>query len=169
MKNLLNNHWLIVALAIVAVLMLVRSIIQPFSSESGFEDTTDAYDWLDNTDAEDQAGIKSVPLQAVSTSNIFWNTHPERDPFSPDRLINSHDVRAIQYQAEANSGDIGNRQPVLSALVAGQFSKFAIIDGKIMQEGESAGEFRVGRIARDGVWLHYVDRSIKLDLARQAK
>lgn len=169
MQNLLNNRWLIIALALLAVLMLVRSIMLSLNTGPVLDDYTDTYDWLENSGSGETVVTKPATLQTATTGDIFWNTHPRRDPFSPNRLIHSRDVRTIQYQAKTKSGDISDRQPVLSALVAGQMSRFAIIDGKIVEEGDSIGKFKVGQIARDGVWLHTQGRSFKLNLARQAQ
>ncbi len=169
MQNLLNNRWLIVALTIAAVLMLARSLTHSLFSTPEFDDSADVYDWLENTEPVSSAINSGTVPQTTSTGNIFWNANPGRDPFSRYKTYATKDTRAIQHQAKVKSGDIRGRQPILSALVSGQISKYAIVDGKIVTEGDSVGKFRIIAIVNDGVWLQHKDQRIKLSLARQAE
>jgi hypothetical protein len=164
MKNLLNNRWIIIGLSVTALFMLVRSITQPFLDKPEFSDDIGSYDWLDDTSTASKSVSRSTALKSISNSTIFWNTHPRRDPFSQHVLINSHDVLAIQSQAQAKLGDIRDRQLILSALVAGPVSKYAVINGRIIQEGDRIGDYRVSQIVHDGVWLNSGANRYKLNL-----
>lgn len=169
MKNLLNNRWFIIAMTIAAALLLARSIILPFVSKPTFTNDTTVDDWMDASLPTENNSSHERSLKPASTDKLVWNNHPRRDPFSPHITIGHQDLLMIRNQANAITDDISYTQPALSALVAGKISKYAVINGTIVQEGDSIAGFKIHRIEPDGVWLLSGNGLQKLVLSKSDK
>lgn len=163
MKKLFNSQWFIITLSLFAVAMLIRSITMPFLDKPQYSDDV-PYDPWDETILKNENTIENIELNQVLSDRILWETQPDRDPFSRTIKIDNDDVRTVQNQVHAEMDDIFDGRPVLSALIAGEQSKFAIINGILVEEGDYVESLKVRKIAKNGVWLYGAGKVVKLDI-----
>ncbi|MEM7284004.1 MAG: hypothetical protein AAF438_20545 [Pseudomonadota bacterium] len=152
MKKLLNNPWFVAGLALVAILFASRNLVfgifadddQPFDDED-----SDAWEELDDATAGEQLiGIEH--LSSVDVESVVWLYTPARDPFSPYQTFSPDSLPTSQdFSVVADQGI----RPRLSALVVGERSSFAVLDGKIVRSGEFHGGYWIQQIHRNGVEL----------------
>lgn len=166
MKNLLNNRWFIVIISIGAILLLAHSLILPFIDKPVYTDEAEVDDWMGSGQTTASDTSSSGSLKAVSTGKLLWNNRPQKDPFNTYSSLNRQDLQTMQNQANAVTDDISYTQPVLDALVAGKISRFAVVNGTIVEEGDQITGFKIHRIEQDGVWLQSGNGLQKLTLPK---
>ena len=164
--KILNNRWSIVLLSFFAIAMIVRSLMPYFSASQTLTEEIDEYDWFGDSEIQQESVVSVSRLESVVTEALFWNTEPKRDPFGDKTLFSSGDARLIQGQANAKTGDISKAELELSALVSGEISKIAVINGEIVREGDWIQLQRVNRIDKDSVLMSDGKRSYTLHLVK---
>lgn len=164
-RNLFNNRWFVVALAVGSGLILVRSVAAPFFDEPDFSDVEDPEYYLDAEVDDSGAGNSEMaalqPGQSVLSGQLNWNTEAHRDPFSRGHSP----LVAESVVVVSVAGSSLPVLPRLDALVAGPESLLAVLDDKIVREGDSIAGFRVARIDSDGVLLSAANTSHRLRVA----
>ena len=148
MKKLLNNVWAVAAMAALGGLLVVARLIAPLlSGDEDFSDYADHEDdWLlDETELE----VERLALKSVDASEIAWIVAPSRDPFAKQQTLKQADLHSVQKQI----GTTARRRPRLDALVSGTYSKLAVIDGRIVAEGDQVSGYRVAQIGSSNVRL----------------
>ena len=146
-KDLFNSRGIIALLCIAAgaaVYVNVVPLIWP--EELTFENVVEDFgDW---TEAERQLDVVRYDLRAIDATALAWNANPVRDPFSV-----AEDITLPAASSTTNTAPVRPAIPRLNALVAGARSRFAVIDDRIVGEGDSLGAFRVSEITPDEVVL----------------
>lgn len=148
-----------------AVYFLGSNIIMPMMSDDiQIADVPDLLD--DGTDSTSHHEVRS--LHSVDTSQLFWNDSPQRNPFVPQSRINSNALSGLAHLRGQRNTEIDNQHtPVISGLVAGIDSKFAVLDGHIVSVGERINEYKVVSINSKGVKLAAPGRSSILTLSME--
>lgn len=164
MKKLLNNPWFIVGLSACAFVLLGLNILSALDEDVEYTQDVDEYDWLDGNSLNAQPIAGESQLTAVITEGLYWNTSPKRDPFGPSADLDKRDVSYFQNKVIFETGDNKLMKPVLSALIAGENSRFAMINGGVVQEGDYVAGFLVQQIDRGGVWLQARNGGYRLRL-----
>ena len=185
-RKLFNNRAFIIGLAVCSGLLMIHSIAAPFMDEPDFGEVeappfdpeyeapteleivaADAVtSGIDEGISEEDAVWRAE--QSVLSGQLTWNSAPRRDPFSYGRAEPLR-VREIgSGPTEPMADDI----PRLNALVAGPHSVFAVLNDRIVREGDLLGGYQVTRIEPDGVriasrwqshWLSVSDMEIEID------
>ncbi len=165
MKALFNNAWFIIGLGVFGLIFSARSLLAPLIGSGENFDDVDVTDWQSEPSVTEESIIGNTALVAVDTSQLFWNPHPRRDPFSPNIYIKKQELSQLKGQANTKLGDISFRRPELSAVVAGETSRFAVLDGQIVKEGDYISGYQIKGILRDGVWIQNAQGAYKLGLS----
>ncbi len=148
MRKLLNNPWVVLGLCSVAVLILYFSAdeidVQPLSAPSARAPRPLLVPKVD---------LASVEHVTIDLTKLDWPATISRDPFRPL----SHG-RSDASLFEDNDGETISdmvQLPVLqlSAVALKPAPKVAMINRKIVVEGDAIEGLRVTRIESDGVWL----------------
>lgn len=168
-RNLLNNRWFVITLALASGLLLARSLAAPFFAATDFSDVEDPEFYLDEaveesaSDNPEPAAL--VPGQSVLSGQLNWNEDPQRDPFRriPPAV---HPVTGVLSTA-AHGGPSG--LPRLDALVAGPDSLLAVLDNRIVRQGDLVAGYRVARIDRSGVLLSAAGGNHRLSVADMSR
>ncbi len=148
MKKLLNNPYAVVVLAIAAVMFVSRNVITNFLGEET-EIVEDDDSWDEFSDANAEARLIGIEqLSSVDSAAVVWLSTPRRDPFSPFQTFSGTEQIASQGFYEMADSP---RRPRLSALVVGERTNFAVLDGRIVRAGESIGGFWIEKISAAGV------------------
>lgn len=148
MKKLLNNPWAVAVLVLAAGLFAARNLVLPNTSVMVEEDD-DTWEEIDGASAEQQLiGIEQ--LSFVNSEDIFWKEVPKRDPFSPHIRLKNALAAVVERQVIGKSADLV-RRPRLSALIAGERSNFAVLDGQIVGRGDTISGYYVLGISSRGV------------------
>ena len=181
MKDLFNNRWFIAALAAGSVALVVQSVAVPLMREPEFADAEPIVeDYLVPQSGESvtfagnaiqtDAARRPAPQrsgESVLIHRLTWNDTPHRDPFS-SRPAKTQSVQATVDTAIPTTPR-NYAPPRLDALVAGTSSRFAVLDDQVVSEGDRIGEFRVTRIAKDGVRVSTGIRSVWLPWSKTPK
>jgi hypothetical protein len=147
-KNLLNNPWVIATLCLVAGGMVYMNVAPPMFSDAAqlADANVDTEDWLV---VEEQIQGTRYKLRAVDAIELTWNASPQRDPFT----FAGTPAAAATIPDTAETTQKAPSQPRLTALVAGTDSRLAVVDGRIVAEGDSVSGHRVRQITPQGVLL----------------
>lgn len=152
-RALFNNRWFVITLAVAAGLFMVRSVAAPFLEQPDFADAEDPEFYLDDpaqAEAEAEAETPVRPSgQSVLSGALSWTNAPGRDPFT------ASDRQAVEQSRtlfQASTPD-ASRLPRLNGLVAGPESLLAVLDDRIVREGDRIGAFLVQNIEPGGVRL----------------
>ena len=148
MKKLLNNPYAVVVLAILAVMFVSRNVITNFLGQEPQElEDDDSWDEFSDANAE-QRLIGIDQLSSVNSAAVVWLSNPRRDPFSPfQTFTGTEQIESQDFREMADSP----RRPLLSALVVGERTNFAVMDGEIVRAGETINGFWVEKISAAGV------------------
>ncbi len=144
---------------------MVRSIAAPFLDEPDFSDVEDPGYYTDELVgdgvSEELEVISVQPGESVLSGQLNWNMEPRRDPFSRG------DSEVLVERTATAVGSSGGLPivPRLDALVAGPDSLLAVLDDRIVREGDVIAGFRVSRIDSDGVLLRAGNVSHRLRVA----
>ncbi len=182
MSKLLNNKWVILGLAIVALAIIYNRVVKPlqqYTEETPDEQYSTDIDSIlsdddgvqrDTVEQELQLVTAQFDLKRIDTGSIRWNESPDRDPFSPRARLQNEEIQAIQSKAEASpvavEGAFKRRltRHNLSAIVNSSQKSFAVIDGKIVQGGDRVGGYQINEIFDKKVGLIHLEtgRAVQL-------
>jgi len=170
-RNLFNNRAFVIVLAVCSGLLMLRSLAAPFLEQPDFDDVEDPEFFLAETDID---GITSdEPLiwradQSVLSGQLTWNDSPARDPF----VRMAVGPGAVDLPVQVLPAATMDGLPRLDALVAGPKSLLAVLNNRIVREGDLIGAYQVTRIRPDGVriasrhethWLSVADMTLETD------
>ena len=179
MAKFLNNKFAIAGLVVLAGTLLYFRVVLPFIDfffPEQFEDDlslleTD-YDSenlyqnenvLGNIGPNNLDGQSQLKIAEIDFSNLRWNSEPARDPFNKEKTdtgINLEKVFIVSRQFAADISSNGG-PPRVSAIVLMPNLKFAVIEGEVLKEGDSYGNFVLHSIEEDAVFLtQQTNRSI---------
>jgi hypothetical protein len=146
MKKLLNNPWVVGALALAALAFVAHSLI-PANGGSGAGVVEDA-------GANPLAG--GEPSEAVAATGSVHDAIKElstnsatRDPFSPRAKIAAH----IAAPAEKTPQPDVVETIKLTALWTQDGATFALINDRVCKAGEKLGRITIDVATQDGVWV----------------
>lgn len=157
-RRLFNNRGFIIGLAVCSGLLMVRTLAAPFLDEPDFSDVEDPEFYLDEADAPELVVAEATVAaptaedtiwradQSVLSGQLTWNDTPARNPFSGGTKVPGMRPVAAPSSLPANA-----HVPKLGALVAGPDSLLAVLDNRIVREGDLVAGYEVTRIERDGV------------------
>lgn len=135
--KLLSNPRAVGALALIAVVLVVRSAAPNlFSPASAAEEPV-------------QASGKSIPVKAedaappIEFEKLQWAVELSRDPFRPARVL-------LPVAAIAEDSNTQNRLK-LSAIWIQNSGRWAILNDQLVEEGESVLEYQIEAIRPDRV------------------
>ena len=175
MSRILKSNWGVAALVCAALYVVTSNVVMPLLAS---EEIQDDIPFLDETDeAVDESG-DIVSLKSVNTSLLYWNDKPQRDPFGQKIHIASAELTEVkklrdQRGASENVVKTGSKPasgkvqkqneiifkplPVISGFVAGENSRYAVLNNQIMGEGESIDDYLIVAITQQGVDLRHPD------------
>ena len=141
MKSLSSKRLVITALVVAAVYTVISNILPLFNGEDVAE-----YEPVEMFAGEDgQPDGQARARQAVNTASVFWVSTPQRNPFS-----NKIEAKmASGKQADSSRA----RPPALSGFVAGEQTRLAVINDRVVAPGDSIAGYRVTHIGAHGVQL----------------
>jgi len=151
MRKLLNNPWLVGAIAVIALGFVIHSILpsKPHYSQVASE-TADGTPTEGNGDVADASTI-SIPnaLKALAISS------PLRDPFALTASVEK--TAAVEKEAPpADSVDSVH----LSAVWIQKDSNLALVNGRIVGPGEEFGRLKIESATSEGIWItHWKGRN----------
>ncbi|HWA24604.1 MAG TPA: hypothetical protein VG734_02940 [Lacunisphaera sp.] len=146
MRKLLNNPWIVTALAVVAVACAARSL-WPARPE-GVAPTIPAAANPTETQAPD--ALPATAATAALSSDDLTNltgTAVRRDPFAPA----SRTASVATATEKANPDFVETVH--LSALWAQDGVTYAVMNGNIVRPGDEIGRLKIESASADGVWL----------------
>jgi len=140
LKNLSNNPWVIVGLAIFALIYLVVSI-----GGLILDDEAQASAPID-VEAPDSLVFSAALQQTfdIEKPDIAWLNDVSRDPFGGDEL---------SVRGSANDVLIKEKTLKLNAIFFGESTRMAVVDQQLIREGDVIGSYRVITIKRNQVVL----------------
>ena len=168
MKNLFSDPKFVIALSLVALAVLSRTVfLQLNISSSG---TTDNSTFVDNHLIDEpypdySAGRRNyLSHNRVSREQIAWIVEPQRDPFSVARLKNELPRLASAMSPETQKPKPIRKQsvrnhrapivlPVLKALFHDSHDAQAVINGMLLERGDKVSGFNVLKITEEYVVL----------------
>ena len=155
-RRLFNNRCFVIGLAACSLALMLYSVSAPFLEDPEFGDAEDPEFYLITEEVDDGAESAAVrPGRSVLSGQLTWNASPRRNPFGP--LSGEGAPVTLVSSPVAVPGPSG--LPRLDALVAGPESLLAVLDDRIVREGDRIGDYRVDRIRADGVRIVSRDRS----------
>lgn len=149
---------LILMTMVFAINIIYQNIIYPLinSDSEHWQTSSDVpYGIMDEVNNQ---GLESRQrsMKFVDTSQLFWNENPKRDPFSRHILNEEYRSKKNPKQIEVRSSDSQSAisvKPKLTGIIKGTDSNLAILDGKIMQVGDSIRGFYLKSIQNQSVSL----------------
>lgn len=170
MRNLFNNKWFIIALAVGSLALMGRSILVEVWSTPDFSEVADEdpYDGIDmaNDDGADldefgsaageffeqltnrQSDTSAGSARTVHHRRLTWSDEPRRDPFKAQA---ASDLPLVASIASIGTVVAESGPPRLQALVAGPESSFAVFGDQVVTEGDRVAGYRIVRITPEGV------------------
>lgn len=148
MSRLINNKYGITILVMIAIAYCTSQIA--FSSSTDIDmyaDTPGMFD-MEVSEADLTQGRS---LKSVNIDKLFWQDANNKDPFIL-RTISSLQSKRIQKQSVTNKVT-KKRLPNLSGFIVGKESKLAVLNGKVVKEGQNIKGFQILQINEDGVQL----------------
>lgn len=175
MKKLFNSPYFIVALVCVAGYFIYTNAIAPMISDSNAVEENPP-EFIESLDQQAEPSTiqhhQSLAIRSVDIKSLYWNESPKRDPFKPKLKILKKDIaEAVKIRKKIDKKakkivkktklDLKKQKhhlkpeilPVLSGLVSGSSTRQAILDGKIVSEGQNIKQFRIVAIEKNGVLI----------------
>ncbi len=153
MRKLLNNPWVVLGLCSVALVIVYFSAdtiaIQPATPQSVHSGDHSLISQLD-----------SVPIESatIDSTSLGWPTTVLRDPFAPFSLrrADAQPFNGERGQSMADDDPVIDQLPPLqlTAVALNPVPKIAMINRKVVAEGDHIEGLRVTRIESDGVWIN---------------
>ncbi len=168
-RQLFNNKWFIVGLAVGSVLLMGRSILvevwdssdiaqvvieDPYVGLDIDEDFTDGLDEIGNAAGEFFDQLTASPAdtsgsrRTVHHRRLTWNDEPRRDPFKAQMET---ELPLLASLTPVTTEVMPAGPPRLEALVAGPESSFAVFGDQVVTEGDRVAGYRIVRITPEGV------------------
>jgi hypothetical protein len=174
-RKIFNNRAFVITLAVCSGLLMLRSIAAPFLAEPDFGDVEDPEFYLDadasafadgSGHADEGMGEPEIwrADQSVLSGQLTWNASPRRDPFAPG-LEGPEATAVVRREAWPQQT---HGLPRLNALIAGPVSHFAVLDDRIVREGDLIGGYQVTRISPDGVRIASLSETHWLSVSNMA-
>lgn len=168
MKNLFSDPRFVIALSLVALTVLSRTVFLQLSISSS--ETTDSSTFVGNYLIDEpypdySAGRRNdLSHNKVSREQIAWIIDPQRDPFSVARLkkelprLASAMSSEIQKPKPIRKQNVRSHQapvilPVLKALFHDSHDAQAVINGMLLETGDKVSGFNVLKITAEYVVL----------------
>ena len=153
MKSLSNKRLVVAALVLAAVYTVISNLLPLFAGEDGAE-----YEPVEILAGEDgQVDGQTRARQAVTTASVFWNSTPRRNPFSN------------KIEAKMTTGKQGtahrSKPPALSGFVAGEQTRLAVINDRVVAPGDRIAGYRVTHIGAHGVQLVHTHSQQRVSLS----
>ena len=153
MRQHLNNPWVVLGLCVVAVVIFFLNmeeevVRQALPSRVLPLGTTQVL------------GIKPLNHEdsIVDKAELGWTTAIERDPFAPmkvgDKNSGKGDGQESRQYVELPVSQTALPVLELSAVALEPEPRVAMINRKLVEEGDRVEGLRVAKIEADGVWLH---------------
>lgn len=144
MRKLLNNPWIVAALALAAVAVVGHSLwpMRMTGAPAALAVVADETDPLPSDPAS-----PGVTTPSTDELTALTGTTVRRDPFAPSSK--SPSVLAVIEKARPDLLDTVQ----LSALWSQDGMTYAVINGRIRQPGDEIGLLRIESTTTDGVWL----------------
>lgn len=167
MRKLLDNPYIVGILVVAAIVIIFREPV--FTWVKGLKSAPVVASIRTNI-VETAAKVREnlpveqpsvLPDAKIEIQNIQWILRPTRDPF---RRVFKGVVEPSTNVSEAVSAT--NVQLRLSAILIEKEKKFAIINGKVFEEGDSIGGYRIIKIERDFVELEGFKQKRKITFER---
>lgn len=168
MAKLFNNKLVVAALVIAALGILYLRLIKPAINfyfpgsvqadiyiPDNIEDldtTLGSVAGLDEYDGDIKFADEQFNLAEIDISNLRWNERPNRDPFRATKVSESK-PRSIEPVFLTSTKPANSGLPRVSAIVRMPNLKFAVIEGEILKEGDSYGNFVLRSIEEQAVSL----------------
>ena len=142
MNKLLKNPIVVSVLAVFAVGFALRGPISSlFVKKKNDSQQTAA--------AEAEAEAEEEPTK-IEFASIKWDANSGRNPFRPSKALNA--VAALDPgSGPGNSALFARRKLTLSAVWIQNSGRWAVLNDRILSEGESVDGFRVVAISSDAV------------------
>jgi len=142
MRKLLNKPWVVVLMAVVAIVLVAQSLLDRPQRRGGAAETV-AWDSEALSPAEDRvAGSLAEALAGFAIPDQL------PDPFAPRR------VRTTETTAEAVDAGPAHTETVrLTAIWEQDGSIYILLNGRICGAGDTVGRITIASIEREGVWL----------------
>ena len=171
---MLNNRWLVVALAGIAVLMVLSNVVRPLleaREEARLVRGTPDVDveneltgtGIDTTEQGAQFDSAQGAISSIEVAALHWDERPQRDPFRPVAVVSDAALDAVAAVV-ANTPTAGRkiRWPDVSAVVDSRQQQYAIIGGEIRRPGDRFTDFQLVNIEKQTVELaHAPSRSVR--------
>jgi hypothetical protein len=164
-NSLITRNLVIVSMVLFSFYIIFQNIVTPLlnSKSDRRQDSMDiSIESVDSLDESNQS-----PIRLVDTSQLFWNENPKRDPFS--RYILNDEKLSTSNIRKKNSSNIKRStlgvRPILTAIIKGADSNLAILDGKIMQVGDSIRGFYLKSIQNTTVKLEKNQNKMTINIS----
>ena len=165
------KNLMVVFLVVIALYVVYENVISPivnknsdnlaFTEDIPFEEMDDEFENMRTS---------RDSINPVAISELFWNENPKRDPFSRSILIkieqtNRRHISSTQKTRSVSKKTLIGKLPTLTGIIKGQDSNLAIIDGRIMKEGDRIRGFMLKKILSQSVKLikHSQTITIRID------
>jgi len=146
MKKLLNNPWVVGALALAALAFVAHSLIPASGgSSAGIVEDTGANPLAGGESSETVAATGSVhdAIKELSSSSAT------RDPFSPRAKIATQNTAPAEKTPQPDVVETIR----LTALWTQDGATYALINDRVCKAGEKLGRITVDVATQDGIWV----------------
>lgn len=155
-----KNNLIIVGLVLVAGYTVYTNIVSPLLTTD--QVSADRPDMFGFEDEQEEVEVVSNATTPVDTSVLYWNDAPPRDPF-----VYQADLKLASVQQARRLRSLGQEThredaPRINGFVAGEDSRLAVIDNRIVRVGQQVGGYTVLGIDAKGVQL--IERESKKTL-----
>ncbi|MEE8124878.1 MAG: hypothetical protein V3T42_03615 [Nitrospirales bacterium] len=126
---------------------------------------------LNQRDSPPTSASSRLPLTVDKDKAVTWIDHPDRDPFSPTRVVSSTRTEPSSWTAQRDpktpirSENQQRNQLVLKAVAVEDQYRSAVINRTVVQEGETIQGYQVMSIQPKGVWLKHQGKTQFLSFA----
>jgi len=162
----LNSPWGVAGLVVCAAVVLYVNVIQPMLNESNSASVdADELGFDDFLAQKMEAGTEQknvlLPEHKIDFGSLTWVNGNIRDPFmalsQPVSVAVSNKKRGV------------NTKPVLTAVIAGGDANLAVLDGKVVAEGNTIGRFTVASIKQASVSLKGPRGNVVININRRQR
>jgi hypothetical protein len=161
MEKLMKNKWVIIGLAAIAIYIVVQNIVIPLLPKKKIVGEVIDMPGMENT--SQTTSLANHAIKATDIKSLFWIDIPQRNPFSSKLKVKTNEIRvlrenhqAIVSQEQKTTADTeivakipviqSQPAPKLSGLIAGKQSKLAIVNQRILAEGDIVDGYEVIQI-----------------------
>jgi len=178
MTKSMKKTGIIIGLASLAIYIVVKNIVMPLMTKKNISHEVIDIPGMESTSQSIQ--LADHALKATDIKALFWINIPQRNPFSSILKVKANEIEELRanHQAIVNEAKSITTEavsiepepiPQLSGLISSKHSRLAVVNGKILAEGDSIDGYQVIQIMSHRVKLKKLNTYDTLTLTLEKK